>query len=94
MQPDSNIRGLGLLVFWSHAGFLSGSISLCDSDTDTETEEWITGFIQITCWFRQNEKKKWNKVQVQFMPRTSGLLAGEKQSFLNSAQSSAESELE
>lgn len=39
-------------------------------------------------------KKKWKKVQVQFMPRTSGpLLPGENQSFLNSAQSSAQSEL-
>lgn len=40
------------------------------SDTDTETEEWVTGFIQITCWFRQKEKhkKKWNKVQQQLMP--------------------------
>lgn len=62
-------------------------ISWCDSETDTETEEWITGFIQITCWFRQNEKqtkkKKWNKVQVQLMPRTSDpLLPGENRTVL------------
>lgn len=29
-----------------------------DCDTDTETEEKITAFIQVTCWFRLNEEKK------------------------------------